>query len=669
AGVWRSLGVEPDAVVGHSQGEVAAAYVAGALSLEDAVRVVVLRSRLLRVLSGRGGMVSVSLPVGEVEELLAGVGGGLSVAALNGPSLTVVSGDVAGLERLLGVCEGRGVQARRIEVDYASHHAHVEVLEEELGGVLSGVCGVEGGVGFWSTVRGGLVSGGVLGGGYWFENVRRPVLFAPVVGELVGAGFTRFVEVSPHPVLVGGVREVLEERGVEGCVVGSLRRGEGGWGRLVAGVGEFFVAGGGVDWGVLTGSGSGSGVGVALPTYAFQRERYWMPMLEGANLPASQRVPGTVGKESPGDGANTESGADTFARKLRGLEREAQSELIAELVHAHAAVLLNQDPRQTIGDDSTFKDLGFGSLTAVELRNRLAKDTGLRLPSTLTFDYPTPGRVVDYLLGRLCGESPSAFPTVTSQPRVTGEFDSGEALAVVSMACRFPGGVVSPEGLWDVVVGGRDVVGGFPVDRGWDVEGLFDPEPGVAGKSYVRVGGFVDDVAGFDAGFFGISPREAAVMDPQQRLLLETAWEAVERAGIDPVALRGSSTGVFAGVMAQDYGVWSAEASVAADGYLLTGNSPSVASGRIAYVLGLEGPAVTVDTACSSSLVALHLAAQALRSGECDLALAGGVCVMASPGLFVEFSRQRGLAVDGRCKAFAQGADGTGWGEGAGLVV
>ncbi|MGY4742901.1 SDR family NAD(P)-dependent oxidoreductase [Streptomyces sp. ATMOS53] len=641
---WRAHGLKEAAVVGHSVGEIAAAQACGALDTEDAARLLVLYGTALTRIEGRGAMASIAAPVDRIGPLIDRWSGRLGVAAVNSARNVTVSGDIDAVEELLAELTEQGIWAWKVPgIDVAGHSPQVdglrELMAEEAPYAPSGPSRAS----FYSTATGTRLDDTGLTGDYWYRSMRGTVLFEQAVRALIDDGHRLFIEVSAHPTLTTVIGETLRAAGVTGAVVPTLDHRKSDRESFLQALTHAFVNGVPVNWETAYGR-------------LVSRPRVTVTHTDAEPAEAD------AGRQRQTPGTEPAGLLDTTA--LRDASPDRQRETLVDLIATETGRVLGHG---FAAGTQTFLEIGFTSLGVVELIAALAAATGLDLPTTLVFDHPTPAALAEHLrheLG-LATEDPAA----AGADARTRRGPSDEPIAIVGIGCRYPGGVTDAESLWDLVAAGRDAIGEHPADRGWDTDGLYDPTPGELGKISSRNGGFLYDAADFDAGFFGLSPREATAMEPQQRLLLEVSWEAIEHAGIDPDTLRGTSTGVFAGVISQEYGPRLHQASDDVAGHAFMGTALSVASGRVAYTLGLEGPAITLDTACSSSLVAIHQACQALRDDDCELALAGGVTVMSGPGVLVEFSRQRVLSPDGRCKAFSASADGIGLAEGVGMVV
>ncbi|WP_055532730.1 type I polyketide synthase [Streptomyces graminilatus] len=643
ADTWRAHGLRETAVVGHSVGEIAAGHACGAVALDDAARLLAQYGSALTRIEGQGAMASIAAPVDRVEPLLRKWGGRLDIAAVNSARNVTVSGDRDAVDELLAELTGDGLWAWKVPgIEVAGHSRQTEILRELM--LEQASPGTPGPLraALYSTATGSRLGADDLTAAHWYRSMRGTVLFEQAVRALVAAGHRLFIEVSAHPTLTTVIGETLRSEGVTGVVIPTLDRRRSDRESLLRALTHAYVNGVPVNW-----------------------ETAYEELLAPA-APARVSTPAPLTRsEEPAVPPRTAEFPDIA--ELRDVSPAEQRAILVDLIARETgSVRGHADSTGSSGSfgTHTFLESGLTSLTVVELARALSAATGLDLPATLVYDHSTPLALADHLRHELGLTSSGDAPAPPVRRAATDE-----PIAIVGIGCRFPGGVTSAESLWDLVLGGRDGIGEHPGDRGWDADRLYDPTPGELGKISSRYGGFLYDAADFDAGFFGLSPREATAMEPQQRLLLEVSWEAVEHAGIAPENLRGTRTGVFAGVISQEYGPRLHQAGEEVAGHAFLGTALCVASGRISYLMGLEGPAITLDTACSSSLVAIHQASQALRAGDCDLALAGGATVMSGPGVLVEFSRQRVLAPDGRCKAFSASADGIGLAEGVGMVL
>ncbi|MBL1100571.1 type I polyketide synthase [Streptomyces coffeae] len=689
-----SWGVRPAAVLGHSLGEMVAAYVSGALSLADAAVVCACMSKAQAALSGTGAMASVELPLDAVRERLADYGGRVGLASVNGVEWAVVSGDRDDVARLVAELTADGVRARTVNVDLAAHSAHLEAVRDRMLRDLAPITPRPVRLPMRSSMTGEPLTGTELNNAYWYGNLRHTVEFARTVGAMVDDGYRAFVEVSPHPALTMGVSGVLEAAGAEteSIVVGTLRRGQDGRGALLSAVAELYVRGLPVDWtAVFDGSRPAAGPVGRADTQARAARRDALEDAGQADAGASPTRADSAGAAAPdaapaimatheptapanpGDAAppaDPDEPGDGLRARLAGLPRSAAEREVLELVAAHTAALLGVDSLHEVTPDwasASLGTLGFTSLLAVELRGKLAQETGLRLARTLVFDHPTPQGLARFLAGELLGAASEERPA--RPERSTAESGGNETVAIVGMAAQLPG-AADLDAYWDLLSTGSEAISQF-TDEQLAAAGV--PQELIRDPRYVKAFGAMPEAELFDAAFFGMTPAEAEVTDPQQRLFLHACHTALEHAGYDPARHPGA-IGVFGGsannTYLQDNVLTGTDRTATSDYFrVLVGNDKDYLATRVAYKLNLKGPGCTVQTACSTSLVALHLACQALRAGDCDLALAGGVSVRTPQTKGHLYEEGSILSADGHVRVFDAAASGTVFGSGVGVLA
>ncbi|PON18064.1 hypothetical protein C2W62_09955 [Candidatus Entotheonella serta] len=638
AALWRSYGVEPQAVIGHSMGEIAAAYTAGALSLEDGVRLICKYDEIIEHVRGQGVMGMVNLGASDAAAVVEPFADKLYVGIHNTPTSTVLSGTMSALSQAFEQLQAQDIFCRQIHIDFAAHSPIIDPIVPRLQEAFAPVRPREAPISIYSVVTKSLTNGGDLDADYWTRMIQRPNYFSEMVELLLEDGFTTFIEISGHPILSKFAEEICSLRGKDVQVFYSLYRAKDEIDEFLSNVARINL----------------SGVSINRPMDETLAQR--LTALEPSQ---SESAKSCTPLPLPPDLTPEQSPSQV------GIEH------LATLIDNTIKQLFNLPTHTLIDRTQGFFEMGLDSLTTVRISHELAAQLGVSLPATVAFEYPTTMELAHYVLHDVLGlgaeELTGAQASVVSS---SAGVAAHETIAIIGMACRFPGHADSPETFWQLLQNGQDGIVEVPPDR-WDVDAYYDPTPGVPGKIYTRRGGFIGAVDGFDALFFQIAPREATYMDPQQRLLMEVSWEALENAGCPPDSMKGKSAGVFIAMSTDDYALHTLSQAAASeiDVYTNTGVTRSVSAGRLAYTFGWQGPTMQVDTACSSSLVAIHLACQSLRSGESELALAGGVNLILSPQMSIGFCKLNALSPDGMCRTFDANANGYVRGEGCGVII